>query len=66
MVDLNCLNAKALEEKTLPKLIPFGNLKYAKVCKKKVRGYVVKTIGCIFFGKPGEILKIPSKHSTTL
>jgi hypothetical protein len=33
-------------------------MKYIKVLKKKVKGYVVETIRCIIFGDPEEIFEI--------
>jgi hypothetical protein len=49
---------KGIGRKPLPKLIPFEDLKYIKVCKKKVKGYGVETIQRIIFGDPQEISKM--------
>lgn len=49
---------KGIGRKPFPKLIPVEDLKYIKVCKKKVKGYVVETIQCIIFGDPQEIFKM--------
>lgn len=44
--------------KQLPKLIPFEDLKYIKLRKKKVKRHVVETIQRIIFGDPQEIFKM--------
>jgi hypothetical protein len=49
---------KGIGRKPLPKLIPVEDLKYIKVCKKKVKGYVVETIQRIIFGDPQEIFNM--------
>lgn len=46
---------KGIGRKPLPKLIPVEDLKYIKVCKKKVKNYVVETIQRIIFGDPEEV-----------
>jgi IS1 family transposase len=49
---------KGIGRKPFPKLIPVEDLKYIKVCKKKVKGYIVEAIQRIIFGDPEEIFKI--------
>ena len=56
MVKSSCHNTKVLE-KTLPKLVLLEDLKYVKVLKKKVKGYVVEMIQHIIFGDPNEIFE---------
>ena len=46
---------KGIGRKPLPKLVPLDDLKYVKVLKKKVNGYIVETIQQIVFGDPDEI-----------
>ena len=43
---------KGIGRKPLPKLTPVEDLKYIKVLKKKVKGYVVEAIQHIIFGDP--------------
>ena len=49
---------KGIGRKPLPKLVPLEDLKYVKVLKKKVKGYVVETIQRIIFGDPDEIFEM--------
>jgi hypothetical protein len=49
---------KGIGRKPLPKLIPVEDLKYIKVYKKKVKGYVISTVHRIVFGDPDEILEM--------
>ena len=56
---------KSIGRKPLPKLIPVEDLRYIKVCKKKVKGYLVETIQCIIFGDPEEIFKMLGKIRMT-
>lgn len=49
---------KGIGRKPLPKLTPVEGLKYIKILKKKVKGYVVETIQRIIFGDPQEIFKM--------
>ncbi len=49
---------KCIGREPLPKLIPFEDLKYVNVCKKKVKGYIVETIQRIIFWDPEKIFEI--------
>ena len=49
---------KGIGRKPLPKLTPVEDLKYIKVLKKKVKGYVVETIQRIIFGDAEEIFEM--------
>jgi hypothetical protein len=49
---------KGIGRKPFPKLIPVEDLKYVKVCKKKVKGYVVEAIQRILFGNCEGIFKM--------
>jgi hypothetical protein len=49
---------KGIGRKPLPKLVPFDNLKYVKVLKKKVKNIIVETIKRIIFGDPKEIFEM--------
>jgi len=49
---------KGIGRKPLPKLIPIEGLKYVKVYKNKVKGYVVSTVSRIVFGDTDEILEM--------
>jgi len=42
--------------KPLPKLIPYPNLKYAQVCKRREKGRVVEVIQRIVFGKQEDVM----------
>jgi hypothetical protein len=54
---------KGIGRKPLPKLVPLDDLKYVKILKKKVKGYVVETIQRIIFGDPEEIFKMLEVNS---
>ena len=49
---------KGIGRKPLPKLTPVEDLKYIKILKKKVKGYVVETIQRIIFGDAEEIFEM--------
>lgn len=49
---------KGIGRKPLPRIIPIEGLKYIKVYKKKVKGYVISTVHRIVFGDPDEILEM--------
>lgn len=49
---------KGIGRKPLPKLVPFDDLKYVKIIKKKVKNYVVETIQHIIFEDPEEIFEM--------
>ncbi len=49
---------KGIGRKPSPKLTPVEDLKYIKVLKKKVKGYVVETIQRIIFGVAEEIFEM--------
>jgi hypothetical protein len=44
--------------KPFPVLIPYLNLKYAKVCKLREKGRVVEVVEEIVFGEPEEVLRL--------
>ena len=54
---------KGIGRKPLPKRIPFEDLKYVKVLKKKVKNYVVETIHRIVLGDPDEIFEMLGANS---
>jgi hypothetical protein len=43
--------------KPLPQLIPYPNLKYAQVCKRKEKGRVVEVLQRVVFGDPVEVME---------
>jgi hypothetical protein len=44
--------------KPLPVTIPYPNLKYARVCKRRQNGRIVEIVEEIVFGKPEEVLHL--------
>jgi hypothetical protein len=46
-----------LGRKPLPQLIPYLNLKYAQVCKRKEKGRVVEVMQHVVFGNPDEVME---------
>jgi IS1 family transposase len=42
----------------LPVLIPYSNLKYARICKRREKGRVVEIVEEIVFGEPEEALRL--------
>jgi len=44
--------------KPIPVLIPYPNLKYARVCKKRENGRVVEIVEEVVFGEPEEVLRL--------
>lgn len=54
----NRSQGKGIGRRPLQKLVPFNDLKYVKVIKKKVKNYVVETIQRIIFGDPKEIFEM--------
>ena len=42
----------------LPVLIPYSNLKYARICKRREKGRVVEIVEEIVFGEPEEVLRL--------
>jgi hypothetical protein len=42
--------------KSLPKLLPYPNLKYAQVCKQKEKGRVVEVLQRVVFGGAATIV----------
>ena len=42
----------------LPILIPYSNLKYARICKRRERGRVVEIVEEVVFGEPEEVLHL--------
>jgi hypothetical protein len=44
--------------KPYPVLVPYPSLKYAKVCKKRRNGRVIKVVKRIVFGDPKEVMKL--------
>jgi len=49
---------KGIGRKPLPKLMPVKDLKYIKVYKKSVKGYVISTVNRVVFGDQDEILEM--------
>ena len=43
--------------KPLPLLLPYPNLKYAQVCKRREKGRVVEVVQRIVFGEPKDVLR---------
>ena len=54
---------KGIGRKPLPIRVPFKDLKYVKVLKKKVKNYVVETVQRIVFGDPKEIFEMLGVNS---
>jgi hypothetical protein len=44
--------------KPYPVFVPYPNLKYAKVCKKRRNGRVIKVVQHVVFGNPKEVMKL--------
>jgi hypothetical protein len=42
----------------LPVLVPYSNLKYARICKQREKGRVVEIIEEVVFGEPEEVLRL--------
>ncbi|MEA3294252.1 MAG: hypothetical protein U9P81_04645 [Euryarchaeota archaeon] len=49
---------KGLGRKPLPRLVPYQNLKYAQVCKKREKGWIVEVVQRVVFGDPDEVLRL--------
>jgi IS1 family transposase len=49
---------KGIGRKPYPVLIPYSNLKYARVCKRRENGRVVEVVEEIVFGEPEEVLHL--------
>lgn len=49
---------KGVGRRPLPVLIPFEDLKYAKVCKKREKGHVVEVVQEVVLGEPNEVLTL--------
>lgn len=41
-----------------PVLVPYPNLKYAKVCKKRKNGRIIEVIQRIVYGNPEEVMRL--------
>lgn len=41
-----------------PVLVPYPNLKYAKVCKKRKNGRLIEVVQHIAYGDPGEVMQL--------
>jgi hypothetical protein len=41
-----------------PVLVPYPNLKYAKVCKKRKNGRLIEVVQHIVYGDPGEVMQL--------
>jgi hypothetical protein len=44
--------------KPLQALLPYPNLKYAQVCKRREKGRVIEVVQRIVFGEPNEVLRL--------
>jgi IS1 family transposase len=51
-------NYKGRGRKPYPVLVPYSNLKYARVCKRRENGRVVEVVEEIVFGEPEEVLRL--------
>ncbi len=49
---------KGMGRKPLPRLVPYLDLKYAQVCKKREKGRVVEVVQRVVFGEPEEVLRL--------
>lgn len=49
---------KGIGRKPSPRLVPYPNLKYAQVCKKRENGRVVEVVQRIVFGDESEVMKL--------
>jgi IS1 family transposase len=49
---------QGIGRKPIPVLIPYPNLKYAQVCKRKEKGRVVEVIQRVVFGDSNEVMKL--------
>ncbi len=54
---------KGIGRKPCPIRIPFQSLKYAQVCKKRVKGRVVEVIQKVIFGDPEEVSQLLGAES---
>lgn len=41
-----------------PVLVPYPNLKYAKICKKRKNGRIIEVIQRIVYGNPEEVMRL--------
>ena len=49
---------KGIGRKPYPVMVPYIELKYAQVCKKRQKGRVVEVVQRVVFGNPDEVLSI--------
>ena len=49
---------KGIGRKPYPVMVPYSELKYAQVCKKRQKGRVVEVVQRVVFGDPDEVLSL--------
>jgi hypothetical protein len=54
---------QGIGRKPLPVLIPYSNLKYAQVCKRKEKGRIIEVVQRVVFGDPEEVLRLLGAES---
>ena len=54
---LENLPYKGIGRRPLPILVPYADLKYAQVCKRRKNGRVVEVVQRIIFGDPDEVMR---------
>jgi hypothetical protein len=54
---------QGIGRKPLPVLIPYSNLKYAQVCKRKEMGRIIEVVQRVVFGDPEEVLRLLGAES---
>ena len=54
---------QGIGRKPLPVLMPYSNLKYAQVCKRKEKGRIIEVVQRVVFGDPEEVLRLLGAES---
>jgi hypothetical protein len=54
---------QGIGRKPLPVLLPYSNLKYAQVCKRKEKGRIIEVVQRVVFGDPEEVLRLLGAES---
>ena len=54
---------QGIGRKPLPVLLPYPNLKYAQVCKRREKGRIIEVVQRIVFGEPEEVLRLLGAES---
>ena len=57
---------KGIGRKPYPVMVPYIELKYAQVCKKRQKGRVVEVVQRVVFGNPDEVLSLLADSGGTI